>query len=417
MRRRTEGISGGGFFGDEAMITYYNIIKRTIQDYVAALRRHCRYKSLINQTDGEGGVMDDRSAIIDLYESCFIQDAHLQAVLQTLYSHMVGERYSLVRRDVKSGRWVKDDYETDKIQGTQFEKIVKAILDAEMYGYSCIEISDVTDEMGRLKEVNSLERRNILPNQHIVVQRQGQWTPQWKLDDEKYRHNYILINTEGLGLFSSITPLVLAKKYTIANWVNFAHTYGQPIIHGKTGSEDVGVRARLASNIANAAQQKVLVTGKDDEIDVKAFTMSNSEKIYESFKEHANSEISNLVLGSESMAGATQSYVGATKAHEGIFRARLKMYRRIIENAMDEKVLPQLKYWGFIPDDVYFRYNKQNEMSDENKIRLYDMLTEKYEVDSDVIEKEFGVTVGEQRLAAPGMSSSKAAANFLLGRR
>ena len=34
-----------------------------------------------------------------------------------------------------------------------------------------------------------------------------------------------------------------------------------------------------------------------------------------------------LRLGSESMAGATQSYVGATRAHENIFRDRIEVYR------------------------------------------------------------------------------------------
>lgn len=124
--------------------------------------------------------------------------------------------------------------------------------------------------------------------------------------------------------------------------------------------------------------------------------MSNSEQIYDKLNSVANSEVSNLILGSESMGGATQAYVGSAKAHENILRARLKKYRRIVENNMNEKVLPILKYWGFIADDVYFKYSKQIEMSNEDKIKLYDMLTNKYEVSSDTIEDEFGITVGNQ---------------------
>jgi hypothetical protein len=96
------------------------------------------------------------------------------------------------------------------------------------------------------------------------------------------------------------------------------------------------------------------------------------------------------------MAGATQSYVGSTKAHEDIFRARLKKYRRVIENYMNEKVIPVLKYWDVIDKDVWFKYRKRVEMSDENKIKLYDVLTNKYAVNPDVIEDEFGVVVGDQ---------------------
>lgn len=396
MRKRTENISVGDFFADAPLTSYYRLVKKTIQEYVSELARYCQYKSIVGQTT-DGSVLDDRSRLIDLYDSCFIQDAHLQAVMETLESHMIGERYMLANRDKTSGKWIRNDKESEKIQGSQFEKIVKAIIDAQTYGFSLVEIINEIDEnTGRLREVNIIERRNVLPNQHRVVLHQHQWTPGWNLDEEQFKHNYILFNTGGLGLYAATTPLILAKKFTIANWVNFAHTYGQPIIHGKTASEDGGSRHRLANEIANAAQKKVLVTGKDDEIDIKTFTMSNSEKIYESLKDHTNSEVSNLILGSESMAGGMQSYVGSTKAHEDIFRARIKKYRRIVENAMNEQVLPVLKYWSIVDNDVYFKYSNQIEMSIENKIKLYDMLTNKYQVDSEVIDSEFGVTVGEQ---------------------
>lgn len=394
MRKRTKNISVGDFFDTEALVSYYSLTKKTIQEYVNEIRRYCSYKTIVGQTT-DGTILDDRGKLIDLYDSILTQDAHLKAVIETLGSHMIGERYMLANK--VDGKWVCNEEETSKIQGSQFEKIIHAILEAEMYGFSVIEIcEDVCPETGRLMEVNNIERRNVLPNQHRIVQRQHQWFPGWDLDDEQYKHNYVLFNTGGLGLFSATTPLLLAKKFTVANWVNFAHTYGQPIIHGKTNSEDQASRNRLAMRIAGAAQKKVIVTGKDDDIDIKTFTMSNSEQIYDKLNSLANSEVSDLILGSESMGGATQAYVGSTKAHENILRARLKKYRRIVENNINEKVLPILKYWKIIADDVYFKYSKQIEMSDDSKIKLYDMLTNKYEVSGDVIEDEFGVVVGSQ---------------------
>ena len=395
MRKRIEGASNGMFVGTTPLESYYNIVKKTVQEYTLELTRYCRYKSLVSQTE-DGTILDDRSRLIDQYDACLIQDAHLQAVIETLFSHMLGERYMLAKQDV-NGKWVRDVEQSKKVQGTQFEKIIKEILYAQLYGYSCIEIlPDVDPETGLLKEVNSIERRNVLISQRRIIQRQHQWFPGWNIMSETYRHNYIPIDTGGLGLFASTTPLVLAKKYTIANWVNFSHTYGQPIIHGKTPNESSEDRNRLAQEIANAAQKKVLVTGTDDSIDIKTFTMSNSEMIYKSLLDFTNMEISNLILGSESMAGATQSYVGSTKAHEDIFRARIKTYRRIVENVMNEQVLPVLKYWGYVPADVFFKYTKQIDMSMENKIKLYDMLTNKYEMPAEIIDADFGITVGNQ---------------------
>lgn len=396
MRKRTANNSNGNFFTDEALIANYNLVKKTIVEYTEELTRRCRYKSVVSQVE-DGTIMDDRSRLIDLYESCYIQNAHLQGTIATLLSQLIGKRYMFARED-SEGKWIRDARQSKICQGSQFEKIIKAIVEAELYGYSLIEIMPELDSVtGLLKEVNCIERRCVLPDQRRVIQHWGQWTPGWDLDAEQYKHNYVLINNGGFGLFAATTPNILAQKYTLSNWVNFSHTYGQPIIHGKTGSEDNDSRSRLARKIASAAQNKVLVTGKEDEIDIKTFTMSNSEKIYESLADYVNKENDSLILGSESMAGGTQSYVGSTKAHENIYRARINSYRTIIENAMNEQVVPVLRYWGIISDDVYFKYMTKVEMSDENKIKLFDMLTNKYEIDPEEINKEWGIEVGQQR--------------------
>ena len=95
----------------------------------------------------------------------------------------------------------------------------------------------------------------------------------------------------------------------------------------------------------------MVVTGIEDEVDIKTFTMSNSEKIYTGLIEFVNKEVANLVLGSESMAGGMQSYVGSTKAHQDIFRDRIEVYRRYIENVMNEEIIPAWWLSGISPED------------------------------------------------------------------
>lgn len=295
------------------------------------------------------------------------------------------------------GKYIKDIHATQKIQGTQFDRIIRGIIEAKLYGYTLLEIMPhIHPRTGKLAEVNIIERRNVLPDQRVVVKRQGMWLPHWNLNSSAYSRNYVLINTGDTGLFSATTPLILAKKFTVANYVNFSHTYGQPIIHGKSVSESNADRKRLANDIANAAQNKVIVTGLEDEIDIKTFTMSNSEKIYTSLIEFVNSEVSNMILGSESMAGGMQSYVGSTKAHQDIFRERIEVYRRYIENVMNEEIIPRLVAMGYIQAGLDFKYSNRIEMNNEDRIRLYGLITDKYEVTADEIEKEFGIHVGRQ---------------------
>ena len=138
--------------------------------------------------------------------------------------------------------------------------------------------------------------------------------------------------------------------------------------------------------------------------------MSNSEKIYTSIIEFVNSEVANLILGSESMAGGMQSYVGSTKAHQDIFRERIEVYRKYIENVMNEEIVPRLVSMGYIKPGLEFRYSNRIEMNNEDKIKLYRLITDKYQVSPDEIEKEFGIVVGKQLndiSLAPGAPSSE----------
>ena len=224
------------------------------------IERNCRYKSTRSQVV-KGVLLDDRSRLIDLYEACVQQDAHIRSVLETLESQIIGERYMQARQNA-NGQYVRDVEATKKIQGSQFIKIIKGIAESKLYGYTLIEINPTTDPItGKLNDVNLIERRNVLPEQKTVLKRQGIWLPNWDLEAPKYKKNYILINSGDLGLFSATTPLILAKKFTLANYINFSHTYGQPIIHGKSESENLGDRNRLANDIASAATNRVIVTG------------------------------------------------------------------------------------------------------------------------------------------------------------
>ena len=393
-------------FNADLLEAFFRTSKKTVQEYVREIDRYCRFKS-VHHAVVDGTVLDDRGRLIDLYEACMQQDAHIASTVETLESQIVGERYMLAKQNEK-GRYVKDIEETRKIQGTQFIKLIRGIAEAKLYGFTGIEIlPDIDPRTGKLKYINILERRNILPDQRRIVQRQGQWSPGWNFDDPKFSDNYILINSGNLGLFSATTPLILAKKFTTANYVNFSHTYGQPIIHGKTEGESTADRQRLANEIASAATNKVIVTGLNDEVDIKNFASVNSEKIFTGLIEHANSEVSNIILGSESIAGATQAYVGSTRAHQDIFRDRIAVYREFIENVMNEEVIPRLVVMGYIKPGLEFKYSNRLEMSNQEQIDLFLGMADRFEIAPEEVEKNFGISVGKQiKLGGSGISGT-----------
>ena len=60
------------------------------------------------QDTGSGYILDDRARLIDLYEACLQQDAHIRSVVETLESQILGDRYMLARvneRENTSRTW------------------------------------------------------------------------------------------------------------------------------------------------------------------------------------------------------------------------------------------------------------------------------------------------------------------------
>lgn len=155
-----DNIGTAATFHGTYLESIFRTSKKTIQEYVREIDRHCRYKTV--QSDvSRGVVLDDRGPLMDLYEACVQQDAHLHGVLETVKSQIIGERYMLARQNDR-GKYIKDVEETRKIQGSQFTKIIQGIVEAKWYGYTLLEIMpDINPRTGKLKEVRKLTRSKL----------------------------------------------------------------------------------------------------------------------------------------------------------------------------------------------------------------------------------------------------------------
>ncbi|MGL5692212.1 MAG: phage portal protein family protein, partial [Bacteroidales bacterium] len=268
-------------------------------------------------------------------------------------------------------------------------------VEAKLYGYTLIEIMNEVDEnTGKLKEVNLVERRNVLCDQGLVLKEQGRIGDSYDITRFPYNRNYILVKGDDIGVFAKTTPIILARRFVWANFINFTHTYGQPIIHGKTSSTETQAKQQLANDIANSANNRILVTDLEDEVEIKQTTQANSERIFLGLCDKVDALISNLIVGATSMAGETQSYVGSTNAHQDIFRDRVEVYREFVENIMNEEIIPRLTSMGYLPEGLTFVYSNRLEMSNSDKIKLYSELMKNFELPPEEIEREFGITVG-----------------------
>ena len=84
MQETTEGT-----FNGELLESIFRTSKKTISEYVREIERNNRYRSS-RQDVALGCILDDRSRLIDLYEACLQQDAHIRSVIETLESQILG---------------------------------------------------------------------------------------------------------------------------------------------------------------------------------------------------------------------------------------------------------------------------------------------------------------------------------------
>ena len=142
-------------FNGELLSSIFRTSKKTIQEYVREIERNNRYRSVRGDIES-GYILDDRSKLIDLYDACLQQDAHIRSVIETLESQILGDRYMLARINEK-GKYIKDVQNTQKIQGSQFDKIIKGIVESKLYGYTLLEIMPTIDpKTGKLALVGRI---------------------------------------------------------------------------------------------------------------------------------------------------------------------------------------------------------------------------------------------------------------------
>ena len=214
-----------GTFNHELLESIFRTSKKTIQEYVREVDRNNRYRSIRGQTTVVGTILDDRAQLIDLYDACLQQDAHIRSVIETLESQILGDRYMLAKQNEK-GKYVKDIEQTHLIQGSQFDTIIKGIVEAKLYGFTLLEIMPNTNpKTGKLAEVNIVERRNVLPEQKVVIKRQGIWYPNWDLDSATYNRNYILILQRPWIIFSHDSFNSRQKVYSSQLYKLFPHLW------------------------------------------------------------------------------------------------------------------------------------------------------------------------------------------------
>ncbi len=289
----------------------------------------------------------NRTKLLTIYER-IIKDSHLKSQIRTAKLSVLKSDFSILRNG-------NEDAKSKKLFNTGwFEQFIELSLDAEFWGHSLIEFSQI-NENGHFFDTKIIPRQYVKPEKGIVV-----LEPQ----DEKgiaYRDlatKLALIEvgeTHNLGLLEIAAKEVIIKNYARSDWSQASENYGMPLLKIKTNTTDSKELDSLQNMAENFSSRGYIIIGTDDEADIIQTRTTDFFKIYLENMRNCDENISKLING-QTGTSDEKAFVGSANVHERILNDYTISRLRKIQNIINDKLIPFLIKWGYPLENCKFQY-------------------------------------------------------------
>lgn len=280
-----------------------------------------------------------------------------------------------------------------------FAKLRQYILDSEKYGFTLIDLGDLTTDF-QFPTITEVNRQFVRVEKGIVVADPYDLVGV-DINDPAYAKWNIFIGEQlGLGYLSSAAPWVLWKKTIVAYWSEYCEKFGMPMRIGKTTMSDETMKANMENALRNMGGAFWAILEKDDEIEIKETFSTAAYDIYDKFIERANSEMSKLVL---SQTGTTdeKSFAGSAGVHESVFDSMIESKINWHDNILNEIVLPKLLALGFPLQNGYFESEYEEQISLAQRVEMVAKFMPFVKFDKEYLQEEFDIIIESVNDSAP----------------
>lgn len=314
-----------------------------------------------------------------------MDDAHLTSQVLLRKSKVLRSEFALVGEGGDP-----DDNATDILKNMPAtRRLIEAILDAQLYGYTLIELNPHPDNPDPL-EVVLIDRRHIDPRSGIVLIDTSDSSGIPFRELHEYGTYILEFRGQGLGLLDKAVPHVLFKRFAQSCWSEFCEVCGMPPRVIKTNTQDPNLRNQYLEMLSNYGSGANGVIDIDDEMEFVATNASNGEA-YENLIRVCSNEISLLVngavLGQDTRYGSNSKEETSSDLNDEIVEADMDS----VEVAMNTVVLPALVQLGFIPAGLRFKFQEQ-----EDSAQLFNQTIQAaqyFDIDPEWFKDKFGIEV------------------------
>jgi SPP1 gp7 family putative phage head morphogenesis protein len=291
----------------------------------------------------------NRDRLMLLYDQV-AEDSEVKTQMRTAKILITGAPFEL-RRDKTA-----DEAAAELLQKPWFGKFLEIVLSAEFYGYTLAEFQEFKN--GEFQWVEVFDRRHVEPVKKQILLYPGHQTGIPYADNML---NYLLIelgDVKDLGLMRNLAREVIWKTFSLVDWSQFNETFGKPMLHIATDTDDPIEVNKRASMAANFGSNRWLITDADEQVNlIESATKGATGANFEAFATRCDKAIAKLING-QGNAGNEQAFVGSAEVSERILNEYTRDRMKRIQEVINFKLLPFLIYYGYPLDGLQFCFTE-----------------------------------------------------------
>lgn len=290
-----------------------------------------------------------------------------------------------------------------------FGDIIGHILDSEYFGYTLIEFNWGDDNS---VEVALIPRQNVIPQKGIVLK---DYTDDRGLDymnASEYGTWLLDFGKSGdLGLINQAIPHILFSRFAQSCWSELCEIYGIPPRVMKTNTRDRQALNRAERMMTDMGTAAWFIIDETEQFEWATTGVPSTGEVYDGLIKLCRDNISLLISGAIIGQDTKYGSKGKEVSSQDMLQALVDADQTMVEQYMNDKVLPALYAIGVLPEEGLSLVYDQAEDLGELWTRTKEILPYK-EVSDDWIKEKFGIEVKGQKAPVGNLQAAQLSAFF-----
>ncbi|MGP2571187.1 phage portal protein family protein [Ornithobacterium rhinotracheale] len=330
-------------------------------------------------------------------------DAHTYSQLQNRKRKTLSANFSLKKQNGDTHEELTDKFQKSKLSSN----LISAILDAEFYGHSLIEL----DYNATGLNIEPSLEMSLIPRQNVIPQK-GELVKDYT-DDRAINYREVpefgtwlleFSGSEPLGLLNKAVPHILFSRFAQSCWSELCEIYGIPPRVMHTNTQDPYALKRAEKMMMDMGAAAWFIIDDTEKFEFANTGMPASGEVYNGLIKLCRDNISLLISGAIIGQDTKYGSKGREESSQDILQELINADQTMVEFYMNDKVLPALARIGYLEDGLTFVFDQVDDLAElfDRTIKLMPYKN----IPDDWIKDKFGVEVAGERIAPAGQNLS-----------